>query len=117
MDCSWPIPLRLKFVAEQMAGSLSEDLLDRICNRLGIQVPVAAAHGLRLMADKLINNPLVYPLVRQSRDEAMAKDVIPFQHGPFRAAFRFLAGFRLRVLRPAHVLADYPIERFLDGLH
>ena len=98
-------------------AALSKNPSDRIRNRFGIQVPVAAAHGLRLMADKLINDPLVYPLVRQCRNEAVAKDVIPFQHRPFRAAFRRLAGFRLRVLRPAPMLANYPHERFLGGLH
>ena len=103
--------------ASVQSTCLSKDLLDRIRNRLRVQVPVAAPHGLGLVADKLINDPLVYPLVRQSGNEAVPKDVIPFQHRPFRAALGFRAGFRLPVLRPARVLAHYPHERFLDGLH
>ena len=49
-----------------MAFFLSKNLLDRIGDRLGIQVPVAAPHGLSLMANKLINNSLVNALIRQS---------------------------------------------------
>ena len=59
---------------------LFKDLLDRIGNRLRVGLPVAPSHGLGLVADKLVNDPLVYLLVRQSRNEAVPKDVIPFQH-------------------------------------
>ena len=58
---------RLNWIAiAAMAFFLSKNLLDRIGDRLGIQVPVATPHGLSLMANKLINNSLVNALIRQS---------------------------------------------------
>src|SRR5260370_5604695 len=69
--------------AGKLPLDLSKDLLDRVCYCLGIQVPVAAPHGLGLVADKLVNDPLVYPLVRQCRDERMPQHVVSLDHRPF----------------------------------
>jgi hypothetical protein len=41
-----------------------EHLLDRVRNRLWVQVTVATPHGLCLVADKLINYTLIYSLIR-----------------------------------------------------
>ena len=72
---------------------------------------------LGLVADQFINDPLVYSLVRQSGNKAVPQHVIPFEHRPFRAAFRFPASLRFPVLRPAGVLPHHPHERFLDRLY
>ena len=59
---------------------LSEDFLDGVCYRLGIQVPVAAPHGLGLVADQFVNDPLVYSLVCQGRDERMPQRVVSLDY-------------------------------------
>jgi len=50
------------------------------------------------MADQLVDNPLVYALVRQRGNKTVPKDVVALEHRPFRAG-----------LSHAVVRADWPL--------
>jgi len=58
--------------------SLSEYLLYGVSNRLRVQMAVTPPHGFSLVADKLVNDPLVYSFVRQSGNEAVPQHMITF---------------------------------------
>lgn len=58
--------------------------VDGVRLNLRVKVAISAAHRFGLVANNVVNDPLVYALVGQSRNEAMPKDVIASKFVPFR---------------------------------
>src|SRR5262245_56100041 len=72
------------YPASVTSTQLSENLLDRLLLRRGVQVAVAAALLFCLVPDQIIDDSLIDAAARQGGNKAVAENVPALQHRPFR---------------------------------